>query len=122
VVSLVAAAGCLLAARRRPGFAWATAAFTNASLRLFPLAMDVARALRLAPPFSDEGVVARAVSATVAGRLGLLALPIVASLLLTVLAARAYRFGARAGLKALAVYLLSLLVGIGVVIVDELLS
>ena len=46
LASLLAGAICLAIARRRPGFGWATAAFTNASLRLLPLAFDLARALR----------------------------------------------------------------------------
>jgi hypothetical protein len=60
--SLVAALACLLIARHRPGFFWATAAFTNATLRLFPCAMELVRALRGTTPFSDEGDIAVALT------------------------------------------------------------
>jgi hypothetical protein len=118
--SFLAAAVCLVVAHRRQSFAWATAALTNASLRLFPLAMDVLRAIKRAPAFSDEGEVALALTAASSRRLSLLALPIALSILLTALAAREYRFERRGALKAGAIYLLSLAVGIGVVVVDEL--
>jgi hypothetical protein len=49
-------------ARRHRTFAWATAAFTQASLRLFPLAFDLVRAVRGTAPFSDEGELALSVS------------------------------------------------------------
>jgi hypothetical protein len=120
-LSLAAGAVCLLLARRRPSFAWATAALTNSSLRLFPLVMDVVRAAKGAAPFSDEGDVARALAATAVGRLSLLALPIALSVLLTVLAAREFQFRSHRMIKATGIYLLSLVVGISVVILDELL-
>jgi hypothetical protein len=118
--SFLAAAVCLAVAHRRRSFAWATAALTNASLRLFPLAMDVLRAIKRAPAFSDEGEVALALTAASSRRLWLLAVPIALSILLTGLAAREYHFERRGGLKVGAIYLLSLAVGIGVVVVDEL--
>jgi hypothetical protein len=120
-LSLVAAAICLVVARRRPSFAWTTASFTNASLRLFPLAMDVSRAFKGAPAFSDEGEVALALTSAISGRLVLLAIPITVFLLLTALAAREYHFQRRGLLKSVGIYLFSLSIGVGVVIIDELL-
>jgi len=121
VLSLGLASLCLLISRRRRTFGWATASFTNASLRLFPLAMDLTRALKRGPPFSDEGDVTVALAgADSAMRPWLLAIPIALSLLLTIMAAREYHFRGRTALKAVGVYLLSLAVGIAVVIVDEL--
>jgi hypothetical protein len=43
-------------------FGWTTASFTNASIRLFPCAMDFVRAVRGRPLFSDEGDVALALT------------------------------------------------------------
>jgi hypothetical protein len=120
-LSLAAGYVCLVLARRRPSFTWATAALTNSSLRLFPLVMDVVRAVKGAAPFSDEGDVAGALAATSAGRLSTLAMPIALSVLLTVLAAREYDFRSHRILKVTGIYLLSLAVGISVVILDELL-
>jgi len=120
-LSLVAAAICLVVARRRPSFAWTTASFTNASLRLFPLAMDVSRAFQGAPAFSDEGEVALALTSAISGRLVFLAIPITVFLLLTALAAREYHFQRRGLLKSFGIYLFSLSIGVGVVIIDELL-
>jgi hypothetical protein len=77
---------------------------------------------RGAPPFSDEGDVALALTNSPAGRAGLISLAIALCMVLTVLAARQYRFVKRPVLKSLAIYLLSLTVGIGVVIIDELLN
>ena len=119
-LSLVAGSVCLLLARRRPSFFWATAALTNSSLRLFPLAMDVVRAAKGAAPFSDEGDVARALASTPTGRLSFLAVPVAISVVLSVLAGREYHFRGHRVLKTTAIYLLSLVVGIGVVILDEL--
>jgi hypothetical protein len=82
--------------------------------------MDVVRAAKGAAPFSDEGDVARALAATVVGRLTVLAVPVAVSVLLTVLAAREYQFRSHRVLKVTGIYLLSLGVGIGVVILDEL--
>ena len=110
----------LLVAMRRNGFGWATAAFTNASLRLFPVAMDLLRAAKGAVPFSDEGDIALALTASPAGRFAIVLFAMLVSSVLTVLAAKRYRFTGRAALKALGVYALSLFCGIAVVIVDEL--
>jgi len=119
-VSVAAAALFLWVCRARQAFAWVTAAFTNATLRLFPLTMDIVRAVRQKPPFSDEGEVALAWLGQGGGRLGGLGAMAVLCLALTVLAAREYRFSGRPVLKAIAVYAVSLAVGIGVVLVDEL--
>ena len=43
--SVIAAIACLLIATQRPRFFWITAAFTNATLRLFPCTMDLGRAV-----------------------------------------------------------------------------
>jgi len=59
-VSLVAGATLLLVARSRHNFAWITASFTNASIRLFPCLMDLLHAIKGGRPFSDEGEVALA--------------------------------------------------------------
>ena len=66
--SLIAAIVCLLVARHRPSFFLVTAAFTNATLRLFPLTMDVLRAMKKAEPFSDEGNLAITITTGPAGR------------------------------------------------------
>ncbi len=116
----MAAAVFLIIANRCSGFAWATASFTNASIRLYPCVMDLLRALRNGPPFSDEGDMSLALTSSVFSRSCLVLLPIIASLILTVLAAREYRFTTRGGLKSVAVYCLSLAVDIAVVLVDEL--
>jgi len=121
-VSLVAGAIFLVVAHNRHGVGWVTASFTNASLRLFPCVMDLLRAVRGARPFSDEGEVLLAFSTSPFVRSALILLVIVLSLGLTVLAAREYRFQSKAFLKSLLVYFLSLSVGIGVVILDELLG
>lgn len=120
-MSWLVAIVCLVVSSRRDGFGWAAAAFTNATLRLFPCAMDVARALRSGPAFSDEGDVALHFTHSVGGRLSLLAPAILISLALTTLAARRFRFSGRVVLKSVAVYAFSLVVCIAVVIVDELL-
>jgi hypothetical protein len=121
-LSWVATFTFLVIAACRPGFGWATAEFTNASIRLFPCVMDLLRALRGAPPFSDEGDVVLALTTSRAGRASLILLAIALSLRFTVLAARRYNFVKEAGLKSGAVYILSLAVGITVVIADELIS
>ena len=61
-VSWLAAITFLAIVAKNPGFAWTTAAFTNASIRLFPCVMDFVRAVRGRPPFSDEGDVALALT------------------------------------------------------------
>jgi hypothetical protein len=121
VFSLIAALVCLLIAHRRPGFFWTTAAFTNATIRLFPCAMDLLRVFQGAPPFSDEGDFALALTRSpVARSFVILAFFSVASTL-TVFAARQYRFQKYGTLKVLGIYLLSLGVGIVILIVDMLL-
>jgi hypothetical protein len=122
LASLLAAALLTVVARRVSSFAWSTAAFTNATLRLLPLAMDVQRSLRGKPAFSDEGEVARALSASVAGQLGVLALFVVVSVVLSVLAARTYRFARHRTAKIAGIFLTTMVVGICVVIADELLG
>jgi hypothetical protein len=107
---------------RHPGFGWTTASFTNASIRLFPSVMDFVRAAKGTAPFSDEGDVALALTKSSSGRASLILLAIAVSLMLTVLAARQYRFVGKPVLKSCAVYVLSLTVGIVVVIADELVN
>ena len=121
-ISLIAAAMLLLIARRGRGFGWVTASFTNASLRLFPCAMDLVRAIKGARPFSDEGEVAIAFTSTPAGRTAVILMVMIVALTLTVLAGRQYRFQKHRLAKSIAIYLLSLAVGVGVVIADELLG
>ena len=121
-MSVVAALVFLYLARRHQyGFAWVTAAFTNASLRTFPCAMDLVRALKSAHPFSDEGDVILAFTTATAPRTISVAILLVAYVSLTIVVGRRYDFTKYRGLKAAGVYLLSLAVGIAVVIVDELL-
>ena len=84
--------------------------------------MDVVRAARNAPAFSDEGTVAMGISSAGWARISLLTIPIGISLVLTVLAAREYRFANRPVLRSIALYLFTLLIGIGVVIADEILN
>jgi len=122
-VSLVGAAIFLAVARRHShGFVWVTASFTNASLRLFPCTMDLLRAFKGGPPFSDEGEVALAFTAGHFGRSAFIALALCLSLVLTILAAREYRFQRYRIVKSILIYLLTLTVGIAVVIADELLG
>jgi hypothetical protein len=121
-LSWTVAALCLVGAARRPGFVPAAAAFTNATLRLFPCSMDVVRALRGAPAFSDEGEIALALTNTQSGRAGVVVVALVLSLTLTVLAARQFGFKGRAAAKSVALYGVSLAVGILVVIADELVN
>ena len=120
-ISLLVGLACLLLCRGRSSFALTTAALTNSSIRLFPLVMDASRAVKGARPFSDEGEVAQALLSGVGGRLGLLAVLLGTSLLLSVLAVREYRFRRHPMLKGLGMYLLTLAVGIAVVILDEIL-
>jgi hypothetical protein len=119
-VSALAAVIFLLVARSRPGFGWAMAALTNASLRLFPLTMDLLRAIQDGHPFSDEGTVAAMVASSQIMRVCLVAVPLVLFLGLTVLAGRMFRFRHFAFWKVLGLYAATLAIGIGVVIVDEL--
>jgi len=119
--SLTAALVCLLIARHRPGFFWSTAAFTNATIRLLPCVMDVLRAVQGSTPFSDEGDFALALTHSPFSRAVVILCFLVVAGILTVLAARQYRFQKYGTLKVLGIYLVSLGTGIGVLIVDELL-
>jgi hypothetical protein len=122
LVTLVAALVLLALARRHPSFGWAAAAFTQASLRLFPLTMDLARALRGARPFSDEGELALALTRVSAGRFSLLLAIWLVFGALSLLTARTFPFGRRRWLGVAAVYVGSLAVGIGAALTDELLG
>ena len=119
--SLIGAVVCVLLAWRRRSFFWVTAAFTNATLRLFPLAMDMFRAIEKAEPFSDEGNLALAITTNPAGRVTFLLVAFVVFLPLTVVVARRYSFEKHRAAKVVGIYLLSLAVGIAVVLIDELL-
>jgi hypothetical protein len=122
LVTLVLAVAFVAVARRRGTFGWATAAFTQASLRLFPLTLDLLRAVRGAPPFSDEGELARAVSGAVPVRVALLLVAWGIFGVLSFLAAGTFPFRRRRWLGVTAVYLGSLAVGIGAALADELLG
>jgi hypothetical protein len=119
--SLIAALICLLIGRHNPGFFWPTAAFTNATLRLFPCTMDLLRAFKGAIPFSDEGDIAAALTHSLFARSIVIFGFFAAAAFLAVLAARQYRFAKFGTLKVLGIYLLSLGAGIGVLIADNLL-
>jgi hypothetical protein len=119
-MSALAALILIPIAWRRPGFGWAAASFTNASLRVFPLTMDLVRAVQDGHPFSDEGVVFQMTAQSQIERVALVVLALAFFLTLTILAARTFRFRRRAFLKTVGVFLFMLVVGIGVVILDEL--
>jgi hypothetical protein len=119
--SLTAAVACLLIAWRRPSFFWVTSAFTNASLRLLPLCIDIVRATQKATPFSDEGDVVIAFTTNPAARASLLLGILAVFVALTVLVSRRYSFEKHRAAKLLGIYLLSVAVGIAVVLVDEVL-
>jgi hypothetical protein len=119
--SLIAAVLCLLVAWRRPSFFWVTAAFTNATLRLFPLAMDIVQAIEKTVPFSDEGDVVIAITTNPAARAILLLSVFAVFLSLTVVVARRYSFEKHRAAKSVGIYLLSLAVGIAVLFIDEML-
>jgi len=121
VMSCMAAAGCLVAARAWPGFLWSSAAFTNATIRLFPLVMDVIRAISGDAPFSDEGNVVLSWTSSPAIRVLLLSPALLVCVALTVLAVRSYRFPNRAALRSIGIYLFTLVIGICILIADELL-
>jgi len=120
--SLIVGVMCLLIARRRPTFFWVTAAFTNATLRLFPLVFDVSRATQKAERFSDEGNIVLAFTANSTGRAIVLLAIFAIFLSLTVLVARRYDFPRYRTAKVIGIYLLSLAVGISLVLVDEMLK
>lgn len=121
-MSVIAAILLLAIARRRSEFGWVTAAFTNGSLRIFPMAMDFLRAAANAHPFSDEGDVVYALTTRRNGRIALLLVPAMIYLVLTGLAGREYHFRTKGVLKTVGIYLLTIVVGIGIIIVDELLQ
>jgi hypothetical protein len=118
--SLIAAVVCLVLARRSPSFFWVTAAFTNATLRLFPLMMDVLRVFEKAAPFSDEGNLAITITTNPAGRVVLLLSVFAVFISLTLVVARLYNFVKHSAAKIVGIYFLSLATGIAVVLIDEL--
>jgi len=122
LVTLILSVAFLAVARRRGTFAWATAAFTQATLRMLPLTFDLVRAVRGATPFSDEGELFRAVSGAVPVRVALVLMVWAVFGALSVLAARTFPFRRRRWLGVAAVYLLSLAVGIGAAVADDLLG
>jgi hypothetical protein len=119
--SLIAALVCLFLAWRRPSFFCVTAAFTNSTLRLFPLTMDVLRAIKKAHPFSDEGNLVITITTNLAGRVILLLGVFAVFLSLSVVAARLYNFEKHRDAKVVGIYFLSLAACIAVVLIDELL-
>lgn len=119
--SLIAALISLVVAQYHPGFFWATAAFTNATLRLFPCSLDLLRAVQKDTPFSDEGDIALAVTHSPITRVLVILGVLVVAAVLAVLAARQYSFPKYKALKVIGIYLLSLAVGICVVLVDGML-
>jgi hypothetical protein len=121
-VSFVAAIVLLFVAHYRASFAWITASITNASLRVFPCLMDLLRALLGARPFSDEGELTMMITGSEMGRVIVMALVLGMWLWLAVLVAGQYHFPTRGLAKVLAIYTLSLAVGIITVILDELLG
>lgn len=121
-VSLIAGLLLLAAAKRKPSFLWTTAAFTNASLRIFPGIMDFLRAIRSSKPFSDEGQVVLAFVSGAAGRASLMLCVIALFSAVSIQVARRFPFSNYRAFKVLSVYVLSVAVGIAVVIMDELLG
>jgi hypothetical protein len=119
--SLIAAVFCLLVASRRPSFFWITAAFTNATLRLVPLVIDVIQAIEKTTPFSDEGDVVLAITTNPVARAVILLVVFAVFLSLTVVVARRYRFEKHRVAKIVAIYLLSLAVGIAILLIDQML-
>ena len=121
LVSLCLAIIFLVIAQRRSSFAWATAAFTNASLRVLPCSIDLVRA-HGGRTFSDEGDLALGIASGSAGRAALVLVWWLPFVVLTVLSARAFPFDRHRWLKVGGVYVLSLSVGILAVLLDELLG
>jgi hypothetical protein len=119
--SLIAAVACLVIPTQRDRFFWITAAFTNATLRLFPCTMDMLHGIQGKMPFSDEGEIAIMLTHSSFARFLVVLCFFATAATLTVLAARRYRFHKYTSLKAFGIYLLSLGTGICVLIVDELL-
>jgi len=119
--SLIAAVVCFLVAHYRLGFFWPTAAFTNATIRLLPCTLDLLRVFQGGTPFSDEGNFALALTHSPIARSVVILCFFAVAAILTALAARQYHFQKYGALKVVGIYLLSLGVGIGVLIVDGLL-
>jgi hypothetical protein len=120
--TLIAAIVCLYLARRRPHFFWVTAAFINAAaLRLLPLTIDMIRAIGKTTPFSDEGDLVIAITTNPINRVLLLLIIFAVFFCLAVASARLFNFQKHRALKIAGIYCLSLSVGIGVVLTDELL-
>lgn len=120
--SLIAAVGCLFMAWHRSSFFWVTAAFANATLRLFPLVMDIIQAIAKATPFSDEGEVVLATTTNPAARAVLLLGIFAVFFSLAVVVARRYSFEKHRAVKSVGIYLLSLAVGIAVLLIDQMLQ
>jgi fumarate reductase subunit D len=121
--NLIAAVVCLLLARRRPTFFWITAAFINAAtLRLFPLIMDIIRAIEKTTPFSDEGHLVIAITTNPICRVILLLIIFAVFFSLAAVIARLYNFRNHRAAKLAGIYCLSLGVALGVVLTDELLK
>jgi hypothetical protein len=121
-VSFVAAILLLAIARRRRSFAWITASFTNASIRIFPCVMDVIRALKGGRPFSDEGELVLAFTGNQIARVTVMVLILAMWLGLATVVAREYDFPKRKLLKVLAIYGFSFVIGIATVMADDLLG
>jgi hypothetical protein len=119
--SLIGAILCLLIGRRRPGFFWITAAFTNSTLRLVPLVIDIIQAIEKTTPFSDEGDVVLAITTNPVARAVILLSVFAVFLSLTVVVARRYRFEKHRAAKIVAIYVLSLAVGIAILFIDQML-
>jgi hypothetical protein len=117
--SLIAAGLCLFMVWRRPSFFWVTAAFTNATLRLFPLVIDIIQAIANTTTFSDEGDVMIAITTNPAARAILLLGIFAVFFTLAVVIARRYRFEKHRAVKSIGIYLLSLAVGIAVLLIDQ---
>jgi hypothetical protein len=121
LTSVLAAIVCLVLARRHgDGFGWVTASFTNATLRIFPCTMELVRAITGGHPFSDEDAVIGSITQSSALRAVAVGLLLAIYAALAVIVARRYRFADHRRLKTVAVYALSLAVGIAIVIVDEI--
>lgn len=116
--SFIAAVICLLVARRRPSFFWVTAAFTNATLRLFPLVLDMIQAIMKTRPFSDEGDVVIAITTNPAARAIILLGIFAVFFVLAIVIARRYSFEKYRAAKSVGIYLLSLAVGIAILLID----
>jgi len=117
--SVVAAILCLVLVCYGSAFVWVTAAFTNAPIRLFPSVMDLVHAVKGVRPFSDEGDLALSWTTDPTGRTLLVMAPLVLYVALTVAAGQRFRFAKQRLTALIGIYLLSLGVDIGVVLIDE---